>query len=119
MEGNKGREEGGTTNPQLFGKLAIYTNAHAPNRATGGKKRCRVFELCLFRFCSSFLYINVYEYYVIDLEGDPNAVEPIGSFFSNQFSFFFVFFLKVEETRPAASTWQERNELLRLMECAR
>ena len=39
MEGNKGREEGGTTNPQLFGKLAIYTNAHAPNRATGGKKK--------------------------------------------------------------------------------
>ena len=56
---------------------------------------------------------------MIDLEGDPNAVEPIGSFFSNQFSFFFLFFLKVEETRPAASTWQERNELLRLMECAR
>ena len=39
MEGNKGREWGGTTNPQLFGKLAIYTNAHAPNRATGEKKK--------------------------------------------------------------------------------
>ena len=67
-----------------------------PIELPGEKKRCRVFELCLFRFCSSFLYINVYEYYVIDLEGDPNAVQPIGFFFSNQFSFFFVFFLKLK-----------------------